>query len=119
MYKIKEPDFEFSDNRGSLIQLVHEGYNQINVLISKKGVERGGHYHKISREAFYVIDGSVEVKFSSDGQASETHIFNTGDFFEIEPLVVHSMFFPEDCTMIAMYDICVEKDDGTKDIYAV
>ena len=27
------------------------------------------------------------------------------------------MSFPEDCVLVAMYDIPVEHEDGTKDIY--
>ena len=45
-------DFDFHDSRGRLTQLVHEGYEQINVLVSLSGSERGGHYHKVSNECF-------------------------------------------------------------------
>lgn len=115
-YRILTPDFEHADERGKLSQLTHGGYEQINVLSSKKGVTRGGHYHRISREAFFVADGSVEVTFTRDGE-TETATFKKNAFFEIPPLVSHSMFFPEDCILVALYDIPVERDDGTKDIY--
>jgi len=115
-YRILTPDFEHADERGKLSQLTHGGYEQINVLSSKKGVTRGGHYHRISREAFFVADGSVEVTFAKDGE-SKTETFAKGAFFEIPPFVSHSMFFPEDCILVALYDIPVERDDGTKDIY--
>jgi len=49
--------FTFNDDRGTLVQLVHEGYKQMNVVTSKKGVFRGGHYHKMNREVFYIISG--------------------------------------------------------------
>ena len=113
----KKVDFNFEDARGSLTQLVHEGFDQINVLVTKKGVTRGGHYHKLSVEAFYVISGSVEVTALHE-QEVKKYVFRQGDFFEVHPYVVHSMFFEEDCTMVQMYDRCVELPDGTKDIYA-
>ena len=117
MYELKKADFSFSDSRGSLTQLVHDGYRQVNVLSTNSGVLRGGHYHKVCSEAFYVISGSVETTLRTIGfQNSEKVTFRTGDFFEIRPGTVHSMFFPEDCLMVQMYDIPVEFSDGSKDI---
>lgn len=110
------PDFAFEDGRGKLTQLVHGGYTQVNVLESRKGVLRGGHFHKQSREAFFVVRGQVEVTLKK-GPDQQTELFVPGDFFEIAPFVVHSMRFPEDCVLVAMYDIPVEYEDGTKDIY--
>ena len=117
MIKTLQVDFQHQDARGQLIQLVHQGYEQINVLESKAGVFRGGHYHKISTEAFYVVTGSVEVHATRDKE-EEKKTFHAGDFFAIEPYVVHSMKFPEDCIMVQMYSICVQGSDGTMDIYS-
>ncbi|MCL2505220.1 MAG: cupin domain-containing protein [Alphaproteobacteria bacterium] len=111
-----KPDFEFSDERGCLVQLAHAGWEQINFLLTKAGVHRGGHYHKETREAFYVIDGELELTAKRDGQ-TEHHSFTTGDFFVIQPLISHSMTFAKDTRMIALYDKCVERADGTKDIF--
>ena len=110
------PDFAFEDGRGKLTQLVHGGYTQVNVLESRKGVLRGGHFHKQSCEAFFVVRGQVEVTLKK-GPDQQTELFVPGDFFEIAPFVVHSMSFPEACDLVAMYDIPVEHEDGTKDIY--
>ena len=111
------PDFCFSDERGSLTQLVHTGYEQINVLHSKAGVFRGGHYHKETSEAFYLVSGAVEVTFQR-GSETETRNYRQGDFFQIPPFVVHSMQFAEDTVMVAMYTKCVERQNGSKDIYS-
>lgn len=115
LYNIRTPDFRFADGRGSLVQLVHEGYAQINVLESKAGSTRGAHFHKRATEAFYVVNGSVEVTFIK--KTTEKVTFRPGDFFEVLPLVLHNMYFPEDCLMVQMYDIPVENEDGTKDIF--
>ena len=115
-YELRKVDFTHADIRGSLTQLVHEGWAQVNVLESNKGATRGAHFHKRSREAFYVISGSVDVNFiSKDGEENVT--FRKGDFFEIYPFVLHNMYFPEDCLMVQMYDIPVENKDGSKDIF--
>lgn len=116
LYKLRDVDFQHKDNRGSLVQLVHEGFNQINVLDSKTGATRGAHYHKRAIEAFYVVNGSVEVKLWNT-ETEETVTFKQGDFFEIHPNILHNMCFFEDCLMVQMYNIPVENEDGTKDIY--
>ena len=117
LYEKLTVDFEHADDRGKLVQLIHDGYKQVNVLRTDKGVTRGGHYHKICREAFFVISGSVEVELKKQGQ-SERVTFRASDFFRIGPYVVHSMFFPEDCIMVQMYDVPVEQGNGQIDIYA-
>ena len=61
MLKRLKTEFHFEDERGTIDQLIHEGYAQINVITSKKGVFRGGHYHKENEEAFYLISGKLEV----------------------------------------------------------
>lgn len=117
MYEILKPDFTFQDDRGELVQLVHKGYEQINVLFSRKGTLRGGHYHKESREAFFVVSGCVELCLEQEN-GRETNVFQKGDFFLIQSYEIHSMSFPEDCTLVAMYDKRIEHEDGTKDIYS-
>ena len=116
LYIKRKIDFQHIDDRGSLSQLIHDGFKQINVLESKKGVERGSHFHKESVEAFYVINGSVKVTLWSKSEKEEA-VFTKGDFFEIHPFILHNMLFLSDCLMVQMYDIPVEKNDGKKDIY--
>ena len=116
LVQILQTEFEYADDRGKLTQLVHEGYQQINVLFSKQGVTRGSHFHRICREAFYVLSGSVEFTLKT-AAAEETVVFRADDFFAIEPGVSHSLFFPEDCVMVQMYDRPVELPDGGKDIH--
>lgn len=111
-------DFDFEDNRGRLTQIVHDGYKQINVLINNANITRGGHFHKVSTECFYVVRGSVNIKVKKD-DIEEEYTFNENDLFEIPPYVIHSMYFPEECILVALYDRPIESEDGTKDIYAV
>ena len=118
LYEILQTDFCHEDERGSLVQLVHGGYKQINVIKSKGGMVRGGHYHKLNREAFYVVSGSCEVCFTRDG-AEEKSVFSAGDFFEIGPYVGHTFNYLEDTVLVGLYDVGVEMPDGGKDIYPV
>lgn len=112
MLNVRQTDFEFSDDRGTLVQLIHEGFRQINVITSKKGAFRGGHYHKENSEAFYIISGLLRVTVNG-----VDYTFTAGDFFEIEPNDLHSFYFQEDTTLVSMYSIGVESENGEKDIY--
>ena len=117
MIKILKPDFVFEDERGSLVQLVREGYKQINVVFSKAGFERGRHYHALNREGFYVVEGLFTVE-ATLGDRKESFTFRKGDMFLIEPNVVHTFDYIEDSVLVSFYDRGVELPDGTKDIIA-
>ena len=52
LIKFIKPDFEFSDDRGSLKQLVHNGWKQVNYITSVEGSFRGDHYHRKIKRLF-------------------------------------------------------------------
>lgn len=117
MIEIIKPDFIFEDERGAIIQLVHEGWKQINVAVSKAGFERGNHFHRLNREGFYVVEGSFTLEAKLDSR-NETYEFGKGDMFIINPNVIHRFVYHEDSVLVAFYDSGVELPDGTKDIIA-
>jgi quercetin dioxygenase-like cupin family protein len=117
MVTILKPDFVFEDERGTLVQLVRKGFNQINVVTSKAGFVRGKHCHRLNREGFYVVEGSFLLEAKLDGK-TETYEFKKGDMFIIEPNVMHTFDYREDSVLVAFYDKGVELPDGTKDIIA-
>lgn len=116
MVEFIKPDFTFEDERGTLAQLCRDGWKQINVTSSRAGVVRGGHYHKNNREAFYIVDGEIQIHLSKDGKEEDITV-KKGDFFILKPYAVHSFTFTKDTLMVALYDKGVENPDGSKDIY--
>lgn len=116
LYNVRKVDFVHNDDRGCLIQLVHEGFSQVNLLISNKGSNRGAHFHKKTKEAFYVIDGAVLTTLWND-KFKQTVVFKKGDFFEIPVNILHNMYFQEDCSMIQLYELPVVDLNGNKDIF--
>ena len=116
LIEILKPDFTFFDERGCLTQLVHHGFNQYNIIFSKKDVLRGDHYHRENREAFFVITGGFKFIAKKDG-LEEEYNFKQGDMFLVPPYVTHSFFYTEDSWVASMYDLGVEHTDGSKDIY--
>lgn len=117
MIEILKPDFEFNDERGKLLQLLHGEIAQVNYVESKPSSLRGGHYHKINKETFFIIDGEVEVTLRKDNE-EKTLTFKSGDMFSIEKNVVHSFNYKKLTTLIVVYDKGVELPDGEKDIYS-
>ena len=112
-------DFEFQDERGTITQLVHDGWKQVNYITTKSGVFRGGHYHKNNDEAFYIISGQIELELNSiNFQEKEVHNIKSGDFFIIRRNLLHSFKFLKDTELISMYSNGVEEDEGM-DIYSV
>ena len=116
MIEILTPNFIFEDERGLLVQLVREGFRQVNVISSIKGAVRGGHFHKLNHEAFYIISGEVEL-IVNRGAQRETHNFKDGDMFQIPPYIVHEFIFNTDALLVSMYDLGAELPDGGMDIY--
>ena len=115
LVELLRPNYEHSDDRGKLVQLIREGYKQINVIESKAGSFRGGHYHNFNREAFYIIRGGVRLTVCKDGE-SETHDFKPGDMFVIPAGVTHDFLFLSDTVLVSMYENGVELKDGKMDI---
>ncbi len=114
--EVLSPDFEFSDDRGMLVQIAHDRFRQVNAVFTKKGKKRGrGHYHVLTSEAFFIIRGKVLVSVERDGYAEEA-VFGTGDMFSIQPLVKHSFDYLEDTYMVVLYSEPIELPDGKKDI---
>lgn len=117
MIEFLKPDFEFNDDRGKLMQLLHGEIAQVNYVESNPSSLRGGHYHKLNKETFFIIDGEVAVTVKKDGNEA-THLFKSGDMFSIEKNVIHSFDYKKFTTLIVVYDKGVELPDGTKDIYS-
>ena len=111
-----KPDFVFENEAGCLIQLVHHGWNQVNVITSVAGSVRGGHYHKQNKECFYVIDGSFKLIVWNDKEKEEYEI-KKGDMFIMPENIYHTFEYHEDTTLVGMYDNGVELDENTKDIW--
>lgn len=120
LIKFIKPDFQFSDERGSLTQLVHQGWNQVNYITSVAGALRGNHYHKENQEAFFVASGEFDLKLEDIYTHEKAqYTLHAGDFFIIYPHVLHSFLYKKDTVMISLYNHGVEKANGEKDIFTL
>ncbi|MBE6775113.1 MAG: cupin domain-containing protein [Ruminococcaceae bacterium] len=116
LVEILTPDFSFEDDRGTLTQITHQPFAQTNAVFSRKGQVRGNyHYHRFSKEIFFIISGSVRVQLKYN-ERYEEHSFRSGDMFLINENVRHRFEYEEDTYLVVFYSSKVELDDGTKDI---
>ena len=86
----KAIEFERSDERGRLIQLVTNKFKQLNILEMTNREPWGNHYHKNRHEFFHVLDGKINVRISKKGCAVETE-FQKGESFMVEPYDTHTI----------------------------
>lgn len=116
LIEILTPDFTFTDDRGSLTQIVHEGFTQVNAVFTKAGKVRGNfHYHEHTKELFYIIKGKIRFTAKYDG-ITEEYVFSDGDMFMVNENVRHTFLYLEDTFLVGLYTSPIEKNDGTKDI---
>ncbi len=111
-----EKDFVFENESGLLVQLVHDGWKQVNVITSKAGKVRGGHYHKFNEECFYVVSGKFNLKVWKD-DIEEEYLMKQGEMFLVKKDVFHTFEYIEDTLLVSMYSNGVELDENTKDIW--
>lgn len=111
-----KPDFVFENDSGCLKQLVHDGWKQVNVITSRAGSIRGGHYHKFNQEGFYVIKGRFLLTVWN-GSEKETYEMKEGDMFLIPPYVFHTFEYREKTILVSMYSEGVELSKTEKDIW--
>ena len=119
MRKIPNVEFTFKDDRGILKQLIssHNGFKQLNYATSKKGVSRGGHWHEIATETFFLIRGRVKVDIKNMKTGHEqTEVFKTGDIFIVEPYEKHTVIALEDSEWMAFFDNIINNLDIYKDV---
>lgn len=116
LIKYLKTDFELKNQNGILIQLVHDGWKQVNVIISAAGKKRGGHYHKYNNEAFYVVSGRFRLYVWKE-DVKEEYLMKKNSWFMINPHVYHTFEYLEDTVLVSMYSHGVEIDENIKDIW--
>jgi dTDP-4-dehydrorhamnose 3,5-epimerase-like enzyme len=102
--EIKSHEFRIDDERGSITQITSGLWKQLNIVKSRKGSLRGGHYHKEAKELFHVERGRVEVIFiDTHDKKNDRRSFTEGATFIVFPYEQHYMKYLEDTTLIALY----------------
>jgi quercetin dioxygenase-like cupin family protein len=101
--KITHPSVVFQDSRGEITDLVEQvPFSCATIIHSKKGVERGNHYHKKTIQYVYLMTGQLKALSQMPGQGVESAILNPGDLIENVPNESHALIAIEDSTFLVL-----------------
>ena len=97
------PYFKRLDERGGFLGITQESWAEVNFIETRANQVRGNHYHKETRELFFIVSGEIEVVIEdlNSGKHSELS-FRKGDVFIIEPYEVHTFRTRTDAQWINM-----------------
>jgi len=100
--------FNYKDERGSISGVINRSvWEEVNFITSEKGAERGGHYHKHTKELFFIMEGEIEVItqiINSDNKLGKKtiNIVKKDDIFIIHPFTLHYFNVIKDAKWINM-----------------
>ena len=114
----KEKSLE--NDRGYLVEFISGKYNikQVNILFSFANTVRGNHYHKVTEEFFYVIEGEAKVVLRNikTGQVTK-FIISSKESFTVTPYHYHTLEFIRDTQILSFYS--KEFDINDTDIFTI
>lgn len=99
---------EFKDERGYITRIVNDDKKKFKAVLyitSKKGTERGNHYHKSDFHYVYCISGKFrysEKSMHNPNSKTDSVILKPGDLVLSSPMMAHSMEFLEDTVFLAI-----------------
>lgn len=105
MIKVTKIKPEFVDERGQITRIVDQIKHPIRSVLyitSKKGTERGNHYHKKDYHFVYCLSGKFKYIEKVDGKKSDSVILKPGDLVLTRPFIQHAMVFLEDTVFLAI-----------------
>lgn len=72
----------------------------VKELFMKEGNSCSLQYHNFKHETFYIVKGQMKFYIGPDKDNLEIFMLNEGEYYTIEPLVVHRMEAITDCLYI-------------------
>ena len=101
---IAKVDPVFTDERGSITDLLNEHLNHVGLITTEAGAVRGNHYHKLSRQYSYIPSGKFEVLLAPADKPEEVTkvVLKEKELITIPPMVIHTFKAIETADMIDM-----------------
>ena len=106
------PYMRMLDGRGGFWGITQEGWAEVNFIETAAQQVRGNHYHKETRELFFIVSGEIEVVIEDlrSGRRLEMSV-GKGDVFIIEPYELHTFRTRTDAQWINMLSKPVDRRD--------
>ncbi len=90
MFENRKIEPVFTDDRGSIFDLIEEKVSHVGIITFNKGVTRANHYHKESVQYSYILEGKIKLAISDiDGTDKKEIILEPGMLTTIPPKMVH------------------------------
>ena len=97
-------DKEVSDIRGK-ITFMSYNKKQMNMVETKKGFSRGGHYHKFKSDHI-LLQGKIEFReLNLDTNIEQIHILSAPCIVSVEPNIAHILTALEDSLFLECFDV--------------
>jgi quercetin dioxygenase-like cupin family protein len=100
---LSHPPIVFKDHRGEIIDVVEKvDFSYATIIHSKKGVERGNHYHKKTVQYVYLLSGKLRSLSQMPGESVKSAVLNPGDLVMNVPNESHALISLEDSTFLVL-----------------
>ena len=104
--------FSKSDERGGFTGITQETWAEVNFIETSADQVRGNHYHKETRELFFIISGDIDVTIKNLRSGEQTEqSFTKGDIFIIEPYELHTFHTRTDAQWINMLSKAMDQSN--------
>lgn len=104
LIEIKKITPDFEDERGTISDIIlGEKVEHVGIITSKTNALRGSHYHKLSTQYNYILEGEIELKIKKATESNaeiEIIILKKGDYIKIPPYVIHALKAITDSTFM-------------------
>lgn len=106
----------FTDERGEIFDILEERIGHVGMVTFVPGVTRGNHYHKISTQYSYILEGTVRLVTSNvDGSNRQEYILKPGTCTILPPLTVHTYTAVTEAKMLDLSTLSRNDDGYEKD----
>ncbi|HDL52936.1 MAG TPA: cupin domain-containing protein [Proteobacteria bacterium] len=106
------PYATFKDERGRFLGITQDPWGEVNFIETRSGHTRGNHYHKETRELFFIISGEIEVSIEDVRTGNrEEFVGRKGDMFVVDIYEKHTFFTKSDSRWINMLSQPIDADN--------
>lgn len=97
------------DERGGFLGITQQSWAEVNFIETRAHEVRGNHYHKETRELFFIISGEIDIVVDDLNSGEHVELSVTkGDVFVIEPFELHTFKTKTDAQWINMLSKAVD-----------
>jgi len=118
MLKLRS-NFEHRDRRGKFIEVWRgEDWREMNFFTINKGFARGGHYHKETKELFFVVEGECEMRLIDVRTGREsTFRLEPDDIVVVDPYELHYLTALRESKIVSL--LSLPHDERNPDLFTL